>query len=127
MWKTKKTAQKDDILISVRAPVGSTNISRETCCIGRGLSAIRVLEAADMMYVFYHLRHLESHISQKGIGTTFKAITGKQLRSIKISIPPLPEQHRIASKIESIFAKIDARWKSINPSIFLNYVLCTVL
>jgi len=104
----KKIAEKDDILISVRAPVGSTNISTETCCIGRGLAAIRVLEMADMMYVFYHLRHLENHISQKGTGTTFKAITGKQLRSVKLSLPPLNEQKRIVSRLESILARIDA-------------------
>ena len=104
----KKIAEKNDILISVRAPVGSTNISLETCCIGRGLSAIRPLEVTDMLYIFYHLRHLENHISQKGTGTTFKAITGTQLKSIKVYLPPLPEQHRIVSKIESIFERIDA-------------------
>ena len=104
----KKNAKKNDILISVRAPVGSTNISTDTCCIGRGLSAIRTSETVDMMYVFYHLRHMESHIAQKGTGTTFKAITGKQLRSIKLSLPPLSEQKRIVVKIKSIFAQIDA-------------------
>ena len=104
----KKIAKKNDILISVRAPVGSTNISTDTCCIGRGLSAIRTSETVDMMYVFYHLRHMESHIAQKGTGTTFKAITGKQLRSIKLSLPPLSEQKRIVVKIKSIFAQIDA-------------------
>ena len=113
----KKTAEKNDILISVRAPVGSTNISPETCCIGRGLSAIKTLEVADMSYVFYHLRYLENHISQKGTGTTFKAITGKQLKSIKVSLPPLLEQHRIVSKIESIFARIDANIISMRDKI----------
>ncbi len=113
----KKTAEKNDILISVRAPVGSTNISPETCCIGRGLSAIKTLEVADMSYVFYHLRYLENHISQKGTGTTFKAITGKQLKSIKVSLPPLLEQHRIVSKIESIFGRIDAIEKQVDDSL----------
>jgi len=37
----KKVAQIGDILLSVRAPVGPTNIANIECCIGRGLGAIR--------------------------------------------------------------------------------------
>ncbi len=105
----KKLAEKDDILISVRAPVGSTNISTEKCCIGRGLSIIRSFEGISSLYVFYQLRHLENDIATKGRGVTFKAITGKQLRSIMLNLPPLKEQKRIVAKIESIFDRIDVK------------------
>ncbi len=42
-WTTKitKVALKDDILMSVRAPVGPVNFATEKICIGRGLAAIR--------------------------------------------------------------------------------------
>src|SRR5438445_6218664 len=36
-----KVARKNDILVSVRAPVGKVNLSPFECCIGRGLSAVR--------------------------------------------------------------------------------------
>src|SRR5882724_6054176 len=39
--KPAKIAVRDDVLISVRAPVGPTNLCREKSCIGRGLAAIR--------------------------------------------------------------------------------------
>ena len=39
--KPKKLAEPLDILVSVRAPVGSTNIVNQKCCIGRGLAALR--------------------------------------------------------------------------------------
>jgi len=45
--KPKKVAHKNDVLISVRAPVGPTNIASSECCIGRGLAAIRPLEGTD--------------------------------------------------------------------------------
>ena len=35
-----KIANANDILISVRAPIGAVNYAAETCCIGRGLAAI---------------------------------------------------------------------------------------
>ena len=104
----KKSAEKNDILISVRAPVGPTNISKEKCCIGRGLAAIRPLSGVNYLWIFYHLRLLKNNIAMKGTGTTFQAISGTQLKSIILSIPPLNEQKRIVSKIESIFAQIDA-------------------
>ena len=106
-------AEKNDILISVRAPVGPTNISLEKCCIGRGLAAVRSLDGVIFSYVFYHLRFLENYIATKGTGTTFKAIRGDQLRSITLSIPPLNEQKRIVSKIQSIFAQIDTKQQEL--------------
>ena len=113
----KKIAEKNDILISVRAPVGSINISNETCCIGRGLSAIRPLNGVKQTYIFYQLQFLKNYISQKGTGTIFKAITGKQLREIRINLAPHHEQKRIVTKIESIFDRIDAIDKSVNNAL----------
>ena len=112
-------AEKNDILISVRAPVGPTNISLEKCCIGRGLAAVRSLDGVIFSYVFYHLRFLENYIATKGTGTTFKAIRGAQLRSIALSIPSLNEQKRIVSKIESIFTRIDAVERYIESTLRL--------
>ena len=37
----KRIADEDDVLLSVRAPVGDINIALQECCIGRGLSAIK--------------------------------------------------------------------------------------
>ena len=45
-----KIAEKDDILLSVRAPVGPTNLSPGTVCIGRGLTAIRPSEILNLRY-----------------------------------------------------------------------------
>jgi type I restriction enzyme, S subunit len=53
--KPKKIAQANDILISVRAPVGPTNICLEKSCIGRGLAAIRPKGDVLNKYVLYYL------------------------------------------------------------------------
>ena len=39
-----KIAKENDILISIRAPVGEINISNKEVCMGRGLGAIRVIK-----------------------------------------------------------------------------------
>jgi type I restriction enzyme S subunit len=104
----KKIAEKNDILISVRAPVGPTNISPEKSCIGRGLAAIRPMGGIESFFVLYLIRAFERNVAEHGTGTTFNAITGGQLSGFGIHLPPLPEQHRIVAKIEELFTRLDA-------------------
>ena len=59
-------------------------------------------------YFLYTLRHLEQQLAQKATGTTFPAISGKVLRDQDIPLAPLPEQRRIAAKIEELFTRLDA-------------------
>ena len=48
-----KLAEKNDILLSVRAPVGSTNLSPGVVCIGRGLTAVRPNDNLNLKYLLY--------------------------------------------------------------------------
>ena len=92
----QKISIPNDILISVRAPVGPTNINNVTSCIGRGLSAIRCSNAILNKYLLHYLRHNETKIADMGTGSTFKAITQKELKKIQIPLLPLAEQEKIA-------------------------------
>lgn len=102
-----KIAQYNDILLSVRAPVGPTNLSPGTVCIGRGLAAIRPDDSLDLKYLLYYFRYFETQLSAKGTGTTFKAINQKLIKNLEISIPPLNEQSRIVARIEELFSELD--------------------
>ena len=103
-----KIAQIGDILLSVRAPVGPTNIANIECCIGRGLGAIRPNSKNTLTnYLLYFFRNFEIEISNKGKGSTFPAITKKELEEINIPLPPLEEQKRIVAKLDILFEKID--------------------
>jgi type I restriction enzyme S subunit len=105
-WCTtpNKIATPNDILLSVRAPVGATNIANQKCCIGRGLAAIRY---ENYKYVFYFLRSKQQELDSKGTGTTFRAISGGTIREILFPFPPKPTQQAIVSKIEVLFSELD--------------------
>ena len=109
-WCTapKKIAEEGDIFISVRAPVGPTNVCPEKSCVGRGLAAIRGLSGIEPFFILYLMRTYENVLAGKGAGTTFNAITGNQLKTFEVPLPPLPEQRRIVAKIEELFTKLDA-------------------
>jgi len=108
-WCSKpgKIAGKDDILISVRAPVGPTNLAPSECCIGRGLAAIRPNGDIPNKYLLYYLRSIENEIDSYGTGTTFRAISGKILKSLSVPIAPLEQQKRIVAEIEKQFSRLD--------------------
>lgn len=103
-----KIAEKDDILLSVRAPVGPTNLSPGRVCIGRGLTAIRPSSDINLRYLFYYFRFFEAQLSAKGTGTTFKAITQATIKSLDVPVPPLSDQKRIVARIEELFSQLDA-------------------
>ena len=102
-----KIAEKDDILLSVRAPVGSTNLAPCRVCIGRGLTAIRPSEKLNLKYLLYFFRFFEAQLQQKGTGTTFKAITQDIVKNIEVPVPAIFEQERIVTRIDELFSELD--------------------
>ncbi|MGB2676923.1 MAG: restriction endonuclease subunit S [Candidatus Acidiferrum sp.] len=95
-----RIAEEGDILMSVRAPVGPTNLAKEKCCIGRGLAALRTDARLDTSFLLYFLRHHEPRLASQGQGSTFDAINRDDLEEIEIPLPGLPEQRRIAEQLE---------------------------
>ena len=102
-----KIAELGDILLSVRAPVGPTNIANEKCCIGRGLSAIHATAPISQKYLLHFFRHVEPWLAQQGTGTTFTAVSGGFLRELDVPLAPLNEQRRIADKLDAVLARVD--------------------
>ena len=104
----KKVANQGDILLSLRAPVGPTNLAAEKCCIGRGLAAVHAREPFSQSYLLRLFRNLQPWLSEQGTGTTFAAISGELLRTIEVPVPPHNEQERIADKLDAVLARVDA-------------------
>lgn len=101
-----KIAVKNDILMSVRAPVGPVNISTTKICIGRGLAAIRANKELNFSYLFYLLKSKENEIKGSG-GAVFDSISRKQIEEIKIPLPPLEVQKEIVEELDGYQKIID--------------------
>ncbi|MEJ6469568.1 restriction endonuclease subunit S [Fusobacterium nucleatum] len=89
-----KIVEKNDILMSVRAPVGDVNIATQKSCIGRGLASIRA-KKVDYLYLFYLLKEQKIKIEKMGVGSTFKAINKNNISSLQIPIVEMSKQYRI--------------------------------
>lgn len=108
IWTTKVTKEADanDILMSVRAPVGPINFSTQKICIGRGLAAIRASKLIDIEFLYYFLMKHENEIIGNA-GAVFNSINKSQIEAIEILLPPLVEQKEIVSVLDEAFESIE--------------------
>lgn len=99
-WTTEpiRTAQKTDILMSVRAPVGDVNIANLDCCIGRGLCAIKFSGYYKFLYFF--LNSIKDKINNLGSGSTFNSISRDIIDNIDIPIISFDEQFSLINELE---------------------------
>ncbi len=104
----QKIAEKDDILISVRAPVGDVNIAPFKCCIGRGLAAIRIKNSEiSQKFIFYYIRFSKHRFESISVGSTFKAIRKREIENFEIPFPNPFEQLKISEFISTMDKKIE--------------------
>ena len=108
IWTTEitKVAEPGDILLSVRAPVGPTNLTDRQLCIGRGLAAIRCSEKVLPKYVLFALKSIEYKIvGHEGVG--FNSINKQQIEQLPLPIIPLKEQEEIVAYLDGEFERIE--------------------
>lgn len=101
-----KRAIVNDILLSVRAPIGAINISDREYGIGRGLCAIRTHNNLHK-YLYYQLLSRVKELKSLGTGSTFEAIAIDDIKNIIEIIPPIKEQKQISSYLDYNISLID--------------------
>jgi type I restriction enzyme S subunit len=80
-------AEKDDVLLSVRAPVGDLNVAIESCCIGRGLAAIRS-KCDNQSFILYTLLASYGQLDIfNGTGTVFGSINREEIENLDVYVP----------------------------------------
>jgi type I restriction enzyme S subunit len=79
-----RTAEAGDTLVSVRAPVGRTNLASERTCIGRGLGALRSSTGKPM--TLFHLLRDDPTVWEpyEAEGTVFGSINRSQLAALPV-------------------------------------------
>ena len=99
----KKIANENEILFSVRAPVGELNLTNEKCCIGRGVASLIPI-SSDMKYCFYLLKLFRDKFTAYSQGSTFEAINRDEIGKVKL---PFTSDIREQQKIASILSNVD--------------------
>ncbi|HCJ4522313.1 TPA: restriction endonuclease subunit S [Listeria innocua] len=87
-----RIANSGDVLMSVRAPVGTVNLTDKECCIGRGLAAIRSKKSQEYNeFLLYAFRVMEDKIASMGQGSTVLSINKDNLHGL---LMPNADKHQ---------------------------------
>ena len=105
-----KTCNINDIIMTVRAPVGDTAISDYNACIGRGVCAI-----SGDKYIYHYLNYLKINDYWKKIskGSTIDSITSNDIRNLNINFPNSTETKKIVKTLDLLDKKIFLQTKKI--------------
>jgi len=109
-----KECQKGNILLSVRAPVGTVAKSLHHACIGRGIAAIRANKDNSQEFLYQWLFAFEPQWQNISQGGTFEAVNSDDIRQLTIAFPKIPEQKKIADCFSSLDELITAEAQKID-------------
>jgi type I restriction enzyme S subunit len=105
-----KMCKPGDVLLSVRAPVGTVARSDHNACIGRGMASLSSKDSSSIDFIYHLLVFIESSWKRLSQGSTFEAINGDDIKKFKVKVPARKkEQDVIADILNAQDAQI-ANW-----------------
>ncbi|EHK4154264.1 restriction endonuclease subunit S [Escherichia coli] len=96
-----KECTPGDILLSVRAPVGTVALSQHKACIGRGISAIKSKRKMSQSFLYQWFLWFEPKWCYLSQGSTFESINSDDIKTLKLSVPNFEEQQKIAAVLSA--------------------------
>ena len=99
-----KEAQINDILFTVRAPVGDLNIANTKIAIGRGIAAIHPINISTK-YLYYLLLANKDKFLTSSAGTIYDSINKEALGSVILDVHSIDLQNHIVNTISFLLLK----------------------
>ena len=112
VWSTRvsKRCEIGDLLLTVRAPVGSAAVASKNACLGRGVCGLKPFGSS--RFLFHALVHAEGHWQVLEQGSTFTAANSEQVRQFQLHIPEDETEQRaiaeVLSDVDGLIGALDA-------------------
>ncbi|MCD9856827.1 restriction endonuclease subunit S, partial [Epilithonimonas sp. JDS] len=101
-----KILPKGTILITTRATIGETSIALKECTTNQGFQSLIANKDINNIYIFYWIKVNKYELTKRANGSTFPEISKSEIEKIKIPIPNIEEQNKIALFLSTIDEKI---------------------
>ena len=99
----------ETLLIAMYGSIGKLGITKIECATNQAIAYCKPdLSAIDLKCLFYLLMSEKSALVGQGQGGAQQNISQGILKAHEVSLAPLPEQKRIADKLDLLLARIDA-------------------
>ena len=107
----------NEVLLCVRGTTGIVALATgelKGCNVNRGIVPLYFGDDVDKLFIYYQLQapFVQEAIEENTMGSALKQINIKDLRTLKLLVPPLAEQHRIVAKIEQLLPKVEEYGKA---------------
>ena len=101
VWTTQgnKRCNLGDLILTVRAPVGSVAVASKNACIGRGVCGLKPI--GDSSFLFHALVHAEDRWQALEQGSTFTAANSDQVGKFPLRVPDNENEQRAIAKVLS--------------------------
>jgi type I restriction enzyme S subunit len=99
---------KDSVILTSRASVGYVALAGQDLCTNQGFQSLIPKQSVLAKFLMFWIQQNRSEFESRSAGSTFKEISKSNVKSIKIELPPLPEQKRIVDLISSVDSYIEA-------------------
>ena len=113
VWTThaSKYCDSDDMLLTVRAPVGAVAVASKNVCLGRGVCGLKPI--GNSAFLFHALVHAESRWQILEQGSTFTAANSEQVGQFRLCIPTDENEQRaiatVLSDMDTEIASLEQR------------------
>ena len=99
---------KGSVLFSSRAPIGYVAIAENQISTNQGFKSFVYPQDRDNGFAYYQLRYITPEAEARATGTTFKELSGSAAAKLPFLVAPKEEQRRIADKLDTTLARVDA-------------------
>lgn len=95
------------LIVCTRATVGDCAINTIPMSTNQGFKNLIPNESVDVNYLFYKVNSLKYELLKCASGSTFLEISKKDFEKVRLELPPLPEQQKIAAVLSSADQEIE--------------------
>ncbi len=100
-FSATRVIPKGQLIIATRMAVGKVVITDIDVAINQDLKAIKCDDALDKKFLFYLLKSKGSYFEKISSGATVKGIKIEHIKKLKVTLPPLPIQKKIAAILDA--------------------------
>jgi len=112
-----KIASEGDLVLVTRISPGNVSIVKSNTAINQDLKILKLFGGINPSFAYFLLSSNMQKFIKLSSGTTVKGLKINDLTKIKIPLPPLKEQQRIVSKIDSLFSELEHAEKRLQKAI----------
>lgn len=99
---------KNSVLVTCIASIGLNGINKVECSTNQQINSIICNSNYHYEFVYYSISHSQNRLRETAGQTAVPIISKSAFEKFQISIPPLPEQQKIASCLSSLDEVIEA-------------------